>query len=115
MKPLWRTRRGSRARPVPPRYLSHGSARFRTANARPQDVPGVVSLHELRMLAGEYAIGSRQQQRQTRVNKLDSREPDGEIAVEHDALVEQIVDNVEQRCVFRPENLLGFRPPPGRL
>src|SRR5262245_16649451 len=106
------TRRGSRARPVPP---SHRIGRFRTAKVRPQHVPGVVPLHELRLLTGENAIRSRQQQRQTRINEVDPREPDREIAVQDDALIEEIVDDVEQRCVLRPEDLIGFRPPPRRF
>jgi len=78
-------------------------------------VAGVVPVHELLMFTGEHAIGSRQQQRQTRVDEFDPREADGEIAVQHDTLVEQIVNDVEQRCVFRPENLIGLRPPARRF
>ena len=55
----------------------------------------VVPVHELLMFTGENAIRSRQQQRQTRVDEFDPRESDGEIAVQHDTLVEQIVNDVQ--------------------
>ena len=67
----------------------------------------VVALHELDVLARQHAIRSRQQQRETRVDQVDLREPNGEIATQDDALVQQIVDDIEERRVFE----LSRRPP----
>ena len=36
--------------------------------------------------------------------------PDGEITIQDHTLVKQIVDDVEQRCVFRAENLVRLAP-----
>lgn len=66
--------------------------------------------HEVDLLTRENAIGGRQQQRQPRIDQIDLREPDGEIASQDHTLVEQIVDDVEQRCIFRTENRIRLAP-----
>jgi hypothetical protein len=68
----------------------------------------MMALDELRVLAGQDAIRRRQKQRDPGVDKIDLRERERDLPAQHDPLVEQVIDDVEQRLVLGTENALRF-------
>ena len=52
---------------------------------------------EISVLVGQDAIGGAQQHRQPRVDEVDLRQRQRQIAAEHDSLVQGVVHDVEER------------------
>jgi hypothetical protein len=65
-----------------------------------------MTIQELRTFSGQNTIRRGQQERQLRVDQIDLREADREIAAEHDSVVEHVVDDVQQRAVVGTEDQL---------
>jgi hypothetical protein len=65
-----------------------------------------MTIQELRTFSGQNTIRRGQQERQLRVDQIDLREADREIAAEHDSVVEHVVDDVQQRAVIGTEDQL---------
>ena len=75
----------------------------------PQLVALMMPFHEVSILRRQHAIRGAEQQGQARVNEIDLRQRDCQIAGQHHALVQDIVDDVEERRLFGGEDALRVR------
>ena len=58
-------------------------------------------------LCGKEAIGGTKDRGETQIDEIDARDAHRDVAVQHHALVEQSIEQIEHRRVFRRENLAG--------
>ena len=58
-----------------------------------------------------HAIDGAQQSGQPEIDEIDARDAQHDIAVQHDAFVQQLVEQIEERRVARVEHGVGWRVP----
>ena len=68
---------------------------------------GAVPLVEVLVLVRQHAIGGTEQHRQLRIDQLDLGETDGNVAAQHDAFAQHVVDDVEEGRVLVAEHELS--------
>ena len=66
----------------------------------------MMALDEVGILVRQHPIGRAQQHGQPRIDQIDLRQRDRQVAAQHDAFVQDVIDDVQQRRLAGIEN--GF-------